>query len=318
MKTTFYLTYKTIESEGRQLEIILTKPMGNKKHPVVFFAQGIECSYVDPDDYTHPYNRFLYGLTLKGFATARVSKRNIDGRNEVKCKDIDFHTELADYIATMKYLYMLDFIDRKNVFCFGYSMGGVFGPLIAKEFYLRGIAVFGTIAKNWSEHVLECALRQGRLAGKKNVELAHELKKLKDFLLLLNKKKYTPVHIIENYPEFKDYFTDGSYVHGRYYTFFQQLSNINIIKVWGKLKIPALIVWGNADYVASLEDHERIYNVLLKSNSTAKKRLLKLNIDHFFYGVETMEESFHAEYENHFNEQIINEVSDWFKELTSL
>ena len=41
------------------------------------------------------------------------------------------------------------------MFIFGHSMGGVFGPILASEIPIRGIAVYGTVAKTWTEYCLE-------------------------------------------------------------------------------------------------------------------------------------------------------------------
>jgi len=43
-------------------------------------------------------------------------------------------------------------VDQDNVFIVGHSMGGVFAPILAAEFPVKGIAVYGTVVKTWTEY----------------------------------------------------------------------------------------------------------------------------------------------------------------------
>ena len=60
----------------------------------------------------------------------------------------------------LKALAAYDFVDRDNIVIFGHSMGGVMAPLIAAEAPVKGIAVYGTVAKTWYEYFGENFRRQ--------------------------------------------------------------------------------------------------------------------------------------------------------------
>ena len=55
-------------------------------------------------------------------------------------------------------------VDADRVFIFGHSMGGVMAPLLAADVPVRGIIVYGTIARTWTEYWLENLRRQMELA----------------------------------------------------------------------------------------------------------------------------------------------------------
>jgi pimeloyl-ACP methyl ester carboxylesterase len=46
-------------------------------------------------------------------------------------------------------------VDSGNVFIFGHSMGGAFGPMIAVEDQVKGLVVYGVAAWTWFEYVLD-------------------------------------------------------------------------------------------------------------------------------------------------------------------
>ena len=56
-------------------------------------------------------------------------------------------------------------IDQDKILIFGHSMGGCEGPIIATEFPVKGIAVYGTVTRTWHEYMLENLRRQAPLAG---------------------------------------------------------------------------------------------------------------------------------------------------------
>jgi pimeloyl-ACP methyl ester carboxylesterase len=46
-------------------------------------------------------------------------------------------------------------VDSGNVFIFGHSMGGAFGPMIAVEDQVKGLVVYGVAARTWFEYILD-------------------------------------------------------------------------------------------------------------------------------------------------------------------
>jgi len=153
---TFEVLYHHVVSGGARIRTIVTRPHTPGRHPVFFLIQGLGEWMVDqPLSEPDGYSRILNAFATSGYVTVRVEKPGLGDSEGRPYADIDFQTELDTYrqalIAVRKY----SFVDRNAVFIFGHSMGGVFGPILASEIPIRGIAVYGTVAKTWTEYCLE-------------------------------------------------------------------------------------------------------------------------------------------------------------------
>ncbi len=315
--TDFEILYSFVASNKRKLRIIITRPRKEGIYPVLFFLQGYECSSIDlADNDNHPYAKLLYGVTGQQFVTVRLEKSGVGDSEGVHCRDTDFYMELENYFNTLKHLQKLRYIDCRAIFLFGYSIGGVIAPLLAMAFPVRGILVFGTVAKGWIEYTIENTRRQLQLAKKGAGEIHNDMERLFCFLFLFAVKKYSPRSLLAKHPEFASTFSKKKYIYNRHYSFFQQLAGINIAEAWTKVNCPALIMWGKGDYVSSLEDHKLIYKILKGNNRSPKTKLIQLDSDHFFRRVTTMENSYLNKHVSDFNKQIIRETTKWCKALT--
>ena len=64
-------------------------------------------------------------------------------------------TELDIYRQALRQLKETKEVDSGNVFIFGHSMGGGFGPMIAAESRVKGLVVYGVEARTWFEYLLD-------------------------------------------------------------------------------------------------------------------------------------------------------------------
>ena len=96
--------------------------------------------------------------------TLRVDKPGCGDSEGGPARDVDFDTELDGYRQALKMLKARSDVDPDHVFIFGHSMGGVMAPLLAAEIPVQGMIVYGTIARTWSEYMLENIRRQMELA----------------------------------------------------------------------------------------------------------------------------------------------------------
>jgi uncharacterized protein len=307
--------YSHIQSQGRRLRIIVTVPKGKEVCSSVFFLQGLECMSVDfPLDDQHPYKRILYEFTHHGFATIRLERSGTGDSEGDLCKDIDFNTEKHDYYEAARQTRELDCVDGDRFFLFGYSMGGVFAPIVAKQLCPKGIAVFGTIGRFWNDYVLETARRQRMQAGK-SIQIEKDLSRLRKFLFLLNTKKLHPSRIVDLYPEYRTYVVDSKYVHNRHYSFFQQLSDVDILREWAELPVPALIVSGNADSVALDDDQLAIYRVLSERTPPIAANLIQADVDHTFKQATKLNGRRLGVQSREFSRETVARISRWYQAL---
>lgn len=313
----FEIIYTSVSVKGTLLRAIITKPFGEKKYPALFFIQGLTCSSVEyPFDFApNPYKTILYELTKKGFVTMRVEKSGIGDSEGIHCKDVGFNIETEGFLRGLEQLKSYDFVDPENVFIFGHSMGGIMAPVIASEIPVKGIIVFGTVSKIWTEYEMENMRRQRELEGVDFVEMEKILREKEEFLYHFYIEKMTPAEIIAAYPQFEEYFDDETHMYGRHYSFFQELYDINFAEKWKNVNTDVLAIWGEGDFVSGREDHILIKDTVNYYNPGKGSYLQMKYIDHSFHRVSSMEKSYRQEYEEDFNREIIDEIYKWINKL---
>jgi hypothetical protein len=238
--------YDSVTSpHGERLRTIITKPHEVRgKLPVIFVAGWLSCDTVEapPDKDPGPgvVRHDATGLAFReiaqmpGFCFFRVDKQGV-GDSEGNCAENDFESELAGYRAAFRALKNYDFIDTNQVYIFGISNGGGFGPLVpeteSEQAQVRGYVVVGGWVKTWFEHMLEIERRRFALMGKSPGEVNDRMKgaaTLYHDWLIKNKSidgilRERP-ELAELWPEGKDH----AHLYGRPLAFYQQLQKLNL------------------------------------------------------------------------------------------
>jgi uncharacterized protein len=227
--------------------------------------------------------------------TVRVDKPGQGDSEGGPTRDIDFETDLDGYRQTLKQLKTFDFVDPDNVIIFGHSMGGVMAPLLTAEVPVKGIAVFGTVAKTWHEYMLENVRRQLALTGTDLAEIDREMHRFDAFEHYI-KEGLSPTDIAEKHPELKKFveenYTEGKYYFGTHYTYFRQLAGLNLAEAWQKFGGRVLAIWGKADFISGESDHALIANVVNAAHPDHGEFRALDGIDHGFYKAASQAASF--------------------------
>ena len=306
--------YTSIKSHGAQLRVISTMPQGKPPWPTVLIFQGLQCESIEqPFDANHLYRRLATVFASNGFACIRLERRGTGDSEGGATQDLDFNTELNDYKTFSQQVAKWEFVNRNEISIFGYSMGGVLASLVATTSMFRALVTFGSIGMPWNLYVLDAARRQRRLAGTDEITIETELKKLGWALELLNVKKMTPQAIQSKEPELSDIV--GEYMHSRHYTFFTQLSEIDIPNQWRNTIAPTLVLSGNADYVACPNNQRAIFQALPRGSKVLGSTFLQTPVDHWLRHVDTMEASFHNKIIAQFYDRILVDFKSWFLDL---
>jgi dienelactone hydrolase len=292
------VVYGSVESRGKRLRTILTRPRGaGKALPSLFVIQGIGAYSVEslaPGQGT--YARFTDAFTRHGYVTFRVDKPGQGDSEGGPTRDVDFATELDGYRQALKALKAADGVDPERVVILGHSMGGVMGPLIAAENPVRGVAAYGTVAKTWHEYILENNRRQQTLAGDDPATIDRQLRRDAAILHLVNVDGLSFREVAEKYPDLKGRVEEttegGQYYGGRNVEFFRQLAAMNLPEAWAKFPGHALAAWGQADFVSSESDHALIAAVVNRVRPGKGTFLAVPESDHGFRRAASQEESF--------------------------
>ncbi|MEI9955319.1 MAG: alpha/beta hydrolase [Ferruginibacter sp.] len=134
-------------------------------------------------------------------------------------------------------------------------MGGIIAPEVAKRHQPKGVMVFGTTFRPWSEFLLEMHRVQKPLLEKQTYT------QTEDFMRIIQKIYYeffilkkTREELLKN-PEYKDlvvselgYKEGSNYMWGRHWAFWPQIDSLNLAQSWHALNCPVLVLHGAADY----------------------------------------------------------------------
>lgn len=309
--------YQSIKVQRFQVRTIITRPRGKKgPFPAVLLIQGMDCSSIDFGVVNNaPYKKILDALTAQGYVTMRVEKPGAGDSQGPLCRDVDFHLETMAFRNGLRALRQLDFVDRKNIFIFGHSMGGVIAPVIAKKIPVKGIAVFGTGMSNWLEYDLENTRRQLELQHLPLIRIEKEIELRARFLHLLLVKKQTHSQILKSYPIAARYLNNEKYLYGRHYTYFQQLYDLDLPHHWRKVNSALLALWGTSDYVSTAADHQSIVDLVNQKHRGKAKFLAIGGLDHGFQPALTMRHSYIKEFTKEKANPVINILIRWIRSL---
>ena len=312
---TFDVLYDHVVSGAARIRTIVTKPHRPGRHPVLFLIQGLGGASIDaPLSGPEPYSRILSEFARSDYVTVRVEKPGIGDSEGGPFADLDFERELDAYRQALLQVRSYAFVDVDNVFIFGHSMGGVFGPIIASEVPIKGIAVYGTVAKTTTEYFLENRRRQAVLAGHDPAQIDSTLRGWAVALHYLLVERQSPADILRARPDLRSALDVLSpYLAGRAVPFWSQLAAQNLPAYWAKGSDHVLALWGKNDFVATQADHPLIVEVVNKARPGKGTYIPLEGSDHGFRKTSSMEDSFKRwrSPDQEFNPQIITTLKDW-------
>lgn len=319
--------YDAVPWEGGYVRTIIRKPRAEGKFPVLFFIQGAHCGSMDRMDPNDPVARLIEGFARLGYVVVKTEKAGVgDSRTAASCSSCNLQQEVALFSASFNHLAQYDFVDTRNVFVLGHSMGGIQAPLLQTDFAPRGIAVFGTVVRPWFEYFMEIVRKQRLLLGQdylENERIAHDA--LRFFYALMVEKK-TPHEMMED-EQIRGFmlnqwsFDGAENFHGRHYTFWQQLQDARLFEAWANTQAHVLSIWGEGEFVAINPYEHQLITDIVNHYNPGKARFVRMpNINHGFVWVEDVQHAIAVrndwQYQySHFNEDIVVWVHDWMQEV---
>lgn len=290
--------YGAVPSRAGRLRTLVTRPKKTEgKHPGLLLIQGIGLASIDnPVGGLAPYKTIIDDFTRRGFVTLRVDKPGCGDSEGGPARDVDFDTELDGYAQALKSLKARPDVDPDHIFIFGLSMGGVMAPLVAEEIPVRGIIVYGTIARTWTEYWLETLRRQLELLGASPTQIDRDIRDEAAISTYLYTEKKSPKEVIERFPDLRDRIeqniTEGRYFFDRSLTFYRQLASKNLGAAWDSFDGFTLAIWGKADYVSNQDDHALIARIVNRNHPGHATFVALDGIDHGCNKAASWEESF--------------------------
>jgi len=321
------IQYDWVPFRGGYLRAITRKPKDKTNCPAILLIPGYGCGSIE--NYSSSYNgKLLYEWVKAGYAVITVEKSGLgDSYDCVPCSEADLVNEIESFDAGYQYMEKLSFVDKKNLFIWGHSMGGVVAPEVAKRHQPKGVMVFACTFRPWSEFLLEMHRVQKPLLENFTYQQTEEFvrgiqKVYYEFFVL----KKSPEQLY-NIPEYKElavsdlnYAKGSNNMWGRHWRYWMQLDSLNMAETWKQVNAPVLIIHGGADYEqCSLVEPFMIRETVNAAHPGTATWITIDDIDHFMMKSKDWKEAaanFKAQQyaKGNFNYKIAEETVKWLKE----
>lgn len=306
-------------NSGAVLRTIITKPRGDstRPRPGLFLAPWLSCDSVEaPFGATDGISKLIHALARdSGFVTFRVDRPGVGDSRGPDCRSLDFNTELEGYRAALRKFKTYPFVDPKRIFILGLSNGGGYAPLLGVSEGIAGYVISGGWAKTWYEHMLEIERRRLALSSSTPAQINNSMKGYEAFYTAYLISKKTPAEVIRENPALKGlWYDEPEHQYGRPAVFYQQLQDLNLAEAWQQVKVPALVVYGEYDWIMSRADHQWIAEIV---NANRPGLATYVEIPRMDHGL-TIQESMKGSFENfgggRFDDSLAARITTWLKE----
>ena len=272
------VAYDAVEAGASVRRVIITKPRDKRRHPAVLLIGGIGCySFDAPLNEKDAYRQLVYGLTRQGFVTMRVEKSGMGDSTGAPCSEVDLQVEVNGYLAGLRKLKALDYVDAKRSFILGHSIGGIAGPMVAAQEPVRGLFVMETLGLTWFEYELINTRRQLKLGGASPSEIGAQLLLKEVCLHRLLVERAPRADIMKSNPGCADmiaYPASDAYV--------QQVAAQNPGEMWAKLKgVDVAVVYGAADFVTGREESKALVEAVDAARAGSATYIEIPDMDHY-------------------------------------
>lgn len=320
----YEVVYGHVTHAGQRMRTILTRPRGGGRHPGFLFIQGfspISYDYVlatASGDTATVDGPLLRTFAESGFVTLRVEKPGVGDSEGGPFAELDFRGEIGIYAQALAALKAQPDVDPDDVFIFGHSMGGSFGPLIAAENPVRGIAVYGCAARTWFEYLMDTLRYQGLVAGDTFENTDEKVRKCSQLMALVMLERKSPAEAGELHPELAPYAAalfPGGLFNGKTLEFWRQLNEINFAALWARLECDVLAVKGASDFVVYEADHKLIADIVNRDRPGRARFVIAPNSDHLLHGFATEAESARAFQRGTYSDSFARILKDWIAEV---
>lgn len=318
--------YDWVKFKNGYLRTLTKKPKGKENVPCILLIPGYGCGSIE--NYSKGYNGKLMDEWIKnGFAVVTIEKSGLgDSFGCEPCAEVDIATDIESFDLGYQYMEQLPFVDKSKLFIWGHSMGGTIAPEVAKNHNPKGVMIFASVFRPWSEFLLEMHRVQKPLLD------GLTFQQTEDFTRLIQKVYYeffvlkkSPEQLVAN-PEYKDiviselnYKPGSTNMWGRSWKFWQQIDTLDLAKSWQEVNCPVLILHGGTDYEqCSLVEPMLTQKTINEKHPNTATWITIPDLDHFMMkskdwpeAAKNFKEQQYAK--GNFNYKIAEETIKWLK-----
>lgn len=320
----YEVVYGHVTNNGQRMRTILTRPRKPGTYPGFMFIQGfspISYDYVlstAKGDVATIDGPLLHAFADKGFITIRVEKPGVGDSEGGPFAELNYHDEIGIYRETLAQLKQTPGVDADNVFIFGHSMGAAFGPMIAADNPVKGIAVYGAAARTWFEYLMDTLRYQGLVAGASFEAADESARQGARVMARVMLEGESPAEVKASHPELAplvDGYFPGGLFNEKTLDFWRQLNEINFAAYWSKLDCHVLAVKGASDFVVYEVDHKLIADIVNRRNPGKGKFAIAPNCDHLLQAFATEPESLRNFQRGQYSDSFATILQNWIAEV---
>ncbi|MBK8497190.1 MAG: alpha/beta fold hydrolase [Chitinophagaceae bacterium] len=318
--------YDWVKFRNGYLRAITRKPKSKTNLPAILLIPGYGCGSIE--NYMGSYNGKLLTEWLKaGYAVVTIEKSGLgDSYNCAPCSEVDLATDIESFDAGYNYMEQLSFVDKSRLYIWGHSMGGLIAPEVAKRHKPKGVMVFGTTFRPWSEFLLEMHRVQKPLLENQTYPQTEDfIRKIQKIYYGFFVLKKTREDLFQD-PEYKDLVVSelglkagSNDMWGRHWAFWPQIDSLNLAKSWQQINCPVLVLHGAADYEScSIVEPTLITETVNEVHPGNATMVVVPELDHFMMKSTNYKEArdnFKKQQyaKGNFNTRIADETINWLK-----
>lgn len=293
------IEYGEFKFENTFIRTIYRSPKDTEPIGTVYFIQGIPCYSLDNMKEDDPTKLALNTMIQNGFAVYIVEKLGMgDSYSNIPCSQLGFNKELEVFKEGYKNLVKRKDIDTNKIFIFGHSLGGVTAPILAQQFQPKGVIVYGTVLKPWSDYLLDAFVIQKRHYKENLALLQDTLEFVKPFFydFFYGKKSVSDIckttkgqRALEIAMGYDSQTKLG--LANRTLEFHKEINQHNLPKAWKNTRSYVMAIYGESDIAANNSvDHKEIINCVNEAHPGKGEFVLMPRTNHMFQEIGTMED----------------------------
>jgi uncharacterized protein len=318
--------YDWVKFRSGYLRTITRKPKGKTNLPAILLVPGYGCGSIE--NYMSSYNGKLLTEWLKaGYAVVTIEKSGLgDSYNCPPCSEVDLATDIESFDAGYNYMEQLPYVDKSKLYIWGHSMGGLIAPEIAKRHQPKGVMVFGTTFRPWSEFLLEMhRVQKPLLENQTYIQTEDFTRRIQKIYYEFFVLKKTREELAKN-PEYKDLVVSelglkagSNDMWGRHWAFWPQIDSLNLAKSWQQISCPVLVLHGETDYEScSIVEPVLVTKTVNEAHPGNGTMVIVPQLDHFMMKSKDYEEArdnFKKQQyaKGNFNYSIAEETVKWLR-----
>jgi uncharacterized protein len=286
--------YEAISVDGTLRRTLVTIPKdGATRHPAVLLLGGIGCYSVDGSSDVE-YTPLAHDLGRRGIVVMRLEKSGVGDSQGQPCPTVDYESETRSYSRALDALRHEPSVDPDHIYLLGHSIGTLTAPRLAAENRVAGVIVAEAVARNWVEYELLNLRRQFALDDMPAAETddAMRMKELCTHRLLIEREPRASLEKSE--PGCKEHIT-----YPAADSYMQQVAAVNIARLWSGIDVPVLAIYGTADFVTDLDDHQRIVDIVNSGHPGRATLQLIAGMDHHLDQAGTPKEAWELRVKEH-------------------